>query len=100
MRGLPSVSTGSQVRARRWDAVVVGTALPGLVAAVRLCMHGARVLVLEEEEAAQSFAGLREPFHLTGAGGSSILGSCLQALGTAWDTRPAEQGGQAVRAGT
>jgi phytoene dehydrogenase-like protein len=83
MRSLPSVSAGSHLRARRWDAVVVGTALPGLVAAVRLCMHGARVLVLEEEQAAGAFPGLREPFHLTGAGGSSVLGTCLQALGSA-----------------
>ncbi len=83
MRGLPSVSAGSHVRSRRWDAVIVGTALPGLVAAVRLCMHGGRVLVLEEGGAADAFPGLREPFHLTGAGGSSVLGVCLQALGAA-----------------
>lgn len=83
MRSLPAVSPGARVRARRWDALVLGTALPGLVAAVRLAMHGVRVLVLEEEAGARAFAGLREPFHLTGAAGGSLLGVVLQALGMA-----------------
>lgn len=80
MRGLPVVSADG-VRARRWDAVVLGAALPGLVAAVRLGMHGKRVLVLEEPATRAAYPGLREPFHLTGASGKGFLGTCLQSLG-------------------
>lgn len=81
MRGLPAVVGDERLRAKRWDALVLGTALPGLVAAVRLAMHGKRVLVLEEEAAAGAFPGLREPFLVTGAESGSLLGPCMQALG-------------------
>ncbi|MBW2493415.1 MAG: hypothetical protein JRE43_01590, partial [Deltaproteobacteria bacterium] len=79
MRGLPPV--GSTYRVRRWDAVVLGTALPGLVAAIRLGMRGLRVLILEEDTAAVAYRGLREPFVMTGNGNDGVLGSCLKALG-------------------
>ncbi|MBW2578421.1 MAG: hypothetical protein JRE38_10180 [Deltaproteobacteria bacterium] len=79
MRGLPPV--GSTFRVRRWDAVVLGTALPGLVAAIRLGMRGMRVLILEEDTAAVAYRGLREPFMMTGSGSDGVLGSCLKALG-------------------
>ncbi len=81
MRGLPEAETGPSTRTRRWDAVVVGSALPGLVAAVRLGMRGARVLVLEEEAATQCFPALREPFWTSGAHKQGVLGGCLRALG-------------------
>jgi hypothetical protein len=68
-------------RTRRWDAVVLGGALPGLVTAVVLGQRGARVLVLEEEAAARGFPGLREPFFLPGSERGSVLGACLRALG-------------------
>ena len=48
MRGLPTVETAPTTRIRRWDAVILGSAIPGLVAAVRLGMTGARVLIIEE----------------------------------------------------
>jgi hypothetical protein len=79
MRGLPPV--GSTFRVRRWDAVVLGTALPGLIAAIRLGMRGLRVLILEEDTAAVAYRGLREPFMMTGSGSDGVLGSCLKALG-------------------
>jgi hypothetical protein len=63
-------------RSRRWDAVIVGTALPGLIAAARLGMRGARVLVLEEAGVADP----REPFWISGAQKESVLGACLRAL--------------------
>lgn len=81
MRGLPPIEPGPSTRTRRWDAVILGSALPGLVAAVRLGMRGARVLVLEEEAAARRFPGLREPFWMSGANKDGVLGSCLRALG-------------------
>ena len=81
MRGLPAVPSSASHRTRRWDALIVGGALPGLVTGVVLAMRGARILVIEEEAAAQGFAGLREPFFTTGAQKGSVLGACLRALG-------------------
>jgi len=81
MRGLPTIEQSGRIRTRRWDAVVLGSALPGLVAAIRLGMNGARVLLLEEAAAADAFPGLREPFLITGAQSDGILGQCLRDLG-------------------
>ena len=47
MRGLPSIEQSGRIRTRRWDAVVLGGALPGLIAAIRLGMNGARVLLID-----------------------------------------------------
>jgi flavin-dependent dehydrogenase len=54
MRGLPPIASAESFRVRRWDALVLGGALPGLVAAVRLAKRGARVLMLEEDRALSS----------------------------------------------
>jgi hypothetical protein len=78
---LPPARGRENPRTRRWDAVVLGGALPGLVTAITLGQRGARVLVLEEEAAARGFPGLREPFFLPGSERESILGACLRALG-------------------
>ena len=78
MRGLPPV--GCTFRVRRWDAVVLGSSLPGLIAAIRLGMRGLRVLILEEDAAAVAYPGIREPFMMAGSGSDGILGSCLKAL--------------------
>jgi len=81
MRGLPSIEPSDRFRTRRWDAVVLGGAIPGLIAAVRLGMNGARVVVLEEGTAVEAFPGLREPFLVSGAKSDGVLGQCLRALG-------------------
>jgi hypothetical protein len=81
MRGLPSIASAESFRVRRWDALVLGGALPGLVAAVRLAKRGARVLILEEDRALEGFQGVREPFLMTGAAGEQVLGACLRSLG-------------------
>jgi choline dehydrogenase-like flavoprotein len=81
MRGLPSVERSRRFRTRRFDAVVLGGALPGLIAAVRLGMSGARVLVVEEQAARDAFPGIRDPFLVTGGDPSSVLGRCLRDLG-------------------
>jgi hypothetical protein len=81
VRGLPPIDSGEAYRIRRWDAVILGSALPGLVAAVRLGMRGVRVLIIEEKAAATAFPGLREPFMMTGSGSTGVLGDCLNALG-------------------
>jgi len=65
--------------ARRWDVVILGSALPGLVAAARLAVAGQRVLILEERAAAELPAPVREPFFLAGARGG-VLDACLREL--------------------
>lgn len=74
-RGLPP---GAHLRARRWDVLVLGSALPGLAAAVRMGMAGLRVLIAEEDTAARTPDLLREPFFLPGG---PVLDGCLRALG-------------------
>jgi hypothetical protein len=81
MRGLPQIAAAESFRVRRYDAVVLGGALPGLVAAIRLAQRGARVLVLEEALARSAFQGAREPYLMTGAPGDQVLGACLRELG-------------------
>jgi hypothetical protein len=77
------MSSGAGRRARRWDVLVLGSALPGLVAAIRLAMAGKRVLVVEEERAARMPALLREPFLLPGAAPGNVLDPILRGLGFA-----------------
>lgn len=81
MRGLPPIASTESFRVRRWDALVLGGALPGLVAAVRLAKRGLRVLMLEEERALDGYQGAREPFLMTGAASEQVLGACLRSLG-------------------
>jgi len=71
----------ASLRARRWDILVLGSALPGLVAAVRLARSGLRVLIAEEEAAARTPALLREPFLLPGGFGTGAVYACLRAVG-------------------
>lgn len=80
MRNVATGGARSGLRARRWDVVVLGSSLPGLIAAVRLAMGRLRVLIVEEEAAARLPAGVREPFFLAGAGSGGILDACLRAL--------------------
>jgi hypothetical protein len=77
-RGLPQAAS---LRARRWDVVMLGGALPGLAAAIRLGMGGLRVLVVEEEAAAKTPDFVREPFFLPGGFGDGIVDACLRSLG-------------------
>jgi len=76
---LASPGKSAALRARRWDIVVLGSALPGLVAAAYLAKRGLRVLVIEEEAAARLFPGFHEPFLLLGGEGS-VLNLCFQEL--------------------
>jgi hypothetical protein len=69
------------LRARRWDVLVLGSALGGLAAAVRLGRGGLRVCVVEEEAAARLPVFLREPFLLPGATGGEPLDRALRELG-------------------
>jgi hypothetical protein len=81
MRSVALDGPEGRLRARRWDVVVLGSALPGLVAAVRLGMAGARVLVVAEEAAVKTPPLLLEPFYLAGTRPGGVLQACLTALG-------------------
>jgi hypothetical protein len=80
MRTVSISGARRSVRARRWDVVVLGSALPGLLAAVRLAMGRLRVLLIEEEAAAHVPTAAREPFFLAGATPGGVLDACLRAL--------------------
>ena len=78
---LPVLSKKVGPRTRRWDVVIVGSAIGALVAAARLGMAGLRVLVVEEEGARDAFAGLREPFFYAGLRDGGVLEVTLRELG-------------------
>lgn len=80
MRGIAEAAASASQRARRWDVVVLGGALPGLVTAARLGLDGLRVLVVEEEAAVSLQPGLREPFLVTGNASGGILDACMKTL--------------------
>jgi hypothetical protein len=74
----PATSERTQAhRSRRWDAIILGSALPGLIAGCRLAMNGQRVLLVEEEQTSQAFQGLWEPFLLPGTDDKSLIQTCL-----------------------
>lgn len=77
MSPAPSERSAAAHRSRRWDAIILGSALPGLVAACRLAMAGQRVLLVEEEQTNQAFQGLWEPFLLPGVDDKALVQTCL-----------------------
>jgi hypothetical protein len=77
---LPELNQRDGIRARRWDAVILGSGLTALITAARLGMAGKRVLVVEEEAASRSFAGLREPFFLAGSRDGGLVDACMRDL--------------------
>lgn len=80
MANLPPIGKAAGTRARRWDAVVLGSSPSGLVAAARLGMAGKRVLVIEEAATRNAFPGLREPFFLAGAQDQGVCDTLLREL--------------------
>lgn len=80
MTGLRTVSREERLGARRWDAVLVGSGVSALVAAIRLGMAGQRVLVVEEDRARDAFVALREPFFLAGARDQGLLDTLLREI--------------------
>jgi len=80
MRRLPRVNDTARLRARRWDAIVLGSGVSALVAAARLGSRGQRVLVVEEDAARALHPALREPFFLAGSRGGGVLDACIREL--------------------
>ncbi len=80
MPGLRTVSREERLGARRWDAVLLGSGIPSLVAAIRLGMAGHRVLVVEEASSPEPFPGFREPFFLAGARDQGVLDAVLREI--------------------
>ena len=80
MSPLPSVASTAGPRARRWDAVVLGSGAMALMAAIRLGMAGQRVLVVEEAARRDAFPGVREPFFLAGTRDRGVLDAAMRAI--------------------
>ncbi len=77
---IPLLDSSEAPRARRWDALILGSGIPALVAAARIGRAGQRVLVVEEEARTKLPATLREPFFLAGLRDEGVLDACLRAL--------------------
>lgn len=80
MGKLGRVSDDARLRARRWDVIVLGSGVAGLVAAARLGAANHSVLVVEEDAARAQHPALREPFLLSGLRDQGALNSILRAL--------------------
>ena len=80
MASLRSISVDASQRARRWDAIVLGSGVASLVAAARLGMNEQRVLVVEERAAAALPVCLREPPLFAGCGDGAVLDQALREL--------------------
>ncbi len=80
MRRLARVPDSARLRARRWDAIVVGSGIAALTAATRIGSSGQRVLVVEEDAARGLHPALREPFFLAGSRDGGVLDACVREL--------------------
>ena len=77
---IPLLNSSEAPRARRWDALILGSGIPALVAAARIGGAGQRVLIVEEEAHTKLPPALREPFFLAGFRDEGVLDACLRAL--------------------
>jgi len=78
--GLTSVTVDARHRARRWDAIVVGSGVAARMAAARVAQQGQRVLLVREASAARRPDALHEPFFLAGALAGGVLERALRKL--------------------
>ncbi|MBK7948699.1 MAG: NAD(P)/FAD-dependent oxidoreductase [Deltaproteobacteria bacterium] len=77
---LPALDPSEAPRARRWDALILGSGISALVAAARIGAAGQRVLVVEEGARATLPPALKEPFFLAGLRDEGVLDACLKTL--------------------
>ncbi|MBJ21682.1 MAG: NAD(P)/FAD-dependent oxidoreductase [bacterium] len=80
MAEIPILDPSEAPRARRWDALILGSGLSALLAAARISGAGHRVLVVEEEARIVLPPALREPFFLGGLRDQGLLDASLRAL--------------------
>jgi hypothetical protein len=80
MPEIPTLNANEAPRARRWDALVLGSGLSALIAAARISAGGHRVLVVEEEARAKQPPAMKEPFFLGGLRDQGLLDATLRAL--------------------
>jgi hypothetical protein len=80
MAGISELDAREAPRARRWDALILGSGLSALVAAARISAAGLRVLVVEEVGRTTLPPALREPFMLAGLRDQGVLDACLRCL--------------------
>ena len=66
MAEIPVLDPSEAPRARRWDALVLGSGLRAQAAAARIAAGGLRVLVVEEAARTTLPPAMREPFFLGG----------------------------------
>jgi hypothetical protein len=67
-------------RARRWDALVLGSGIRAQAAAARIAAGGLRVLVVEEAARTTLPPAMQEPFFLAGLRDEGILDALLRKL--------------------
>ena len=77
---IPTLDPSEAPRARRWDALVLGSGLSALVAAARISATGQRVLVVEEEARTTLPPAVKEPFFLGGLRDQGLLDATMRAL--------------------
>lgn len=77
---IPVLDPSEAPRARRWDALVLGSGLAALTAAARIGAAGQRVLMVEEDRRLTLPPALKEPFFLGGLRDEGAVDACLRAL--------------------
>ncbi|MFK7894329.1 MAG: hypothetical protein AB8G23_00740 [Myxococcota bacterium] len=77
---IPVLDPSEAPRARRWDALVLGSGISALIAAARIGAAGQRVLMVEEDKRLTLPPALKEPFFLGGLRDEGALDACLRAL--------------------
>jgi hypothetical protein len=80
MAEIPSLDPSEAPRARRWDALILGSGIRALVAGARISVAGHRVLIVEEAARTALSPALREPFFLGGLRDEGVLDACLREL--------------------
>jgi hypothetical protein len=80
MSEIPQLDPSEAPRARRWDALVLGSGIRAQAAAARIAAGGLRVLVVEEADRTTLPPALREPFFLGGLRDEGVLDALLRKL--------------------
>jgi hypothetical protein len=80
MSELPVLDPSEAPRARRWDALILGSGIRAQVAAARIAAAGLRVLIVEEARRTTLPASMREPFFLGGLRDKGVLDALLRKL--------------------